>query len=67
MLRKVDSQEPDSKVFLVTKVAQSERISTYIKDTKAQNPSKELVLGMDCEGLNVTKSLSLLQVSHLNH
>lgn len=62
MLRKGGSFSSDSKVFLVTSAAQTEQLVTYIQEMKAQDSSKDIILGMDWEGLNVTKSLSLLQV-----
>lgn len=62
MIGKGGSNKSESKVFLVTTAAQTEKIVSFIKDTKARDSKKEIVLGLDCEGLHVTKSLSLLQV-----
>jgi len=62
MLRKRGSAKSAIKVFLVTKPAQTEQIVTFIQEAKAVDLKQEIILGMDCEGLNVTKSLSLLQV-----
>lgn len=64
MLDKGDSQTSLIKVFLVTCADQTEDIVSYIKEVAARDAKKEILLGMDCEGLNISKPLSLMQVGN---
>lgn len=62
MLNIVDSQSSGSRVYLLTSADQTEDVVSLIKETSARDPKKEIVLGMDCEGLHVNRPLSLIQV-----
>jgi hypothetical protein len=66
MLNKVDSQPSGSRVYLLTSADQTEDVVSLIKETSARDPKKEIVLGMDCEGLHVNRPLSLIQVRTYN-
>ena len=54
-----------SKVLLVTTAAQTKHIVSLIKQAGMNDPSTDIVLGLDCEGLNRNQPLSLLQVNRL--
>jgi hypothetical protein len=63
MLNKIGSHSAGTQIFLVTSPEQVKDVVSIIKETAEKDPTKEIVLGLDCEGLHVSKELSLLQVS----
>lgn len=62
MWDKSDFQPSEQKVYLVNRSQQTIEIVSHIKKTALSDPAKDIVLGMDCEGLNVSRPVSLLQV-----
>lgn len=63
MMNKVGNQSSGSNILLVKSARQARDVVSNIKETAEKDPTKEIVLGLDCEGLHVNKALSLLQVS----
>ena len=63
MWDKSDHNTSELKVFLVTSAEQTIEIVNQIKDEAIRDSTKDIILGMDWEGLNIARPISLLQVS----
>jgi len=49
--------------FMITSTSQARKVIKSIYTYAEANPSTEIVLGMDCEGIQKDKPLSLIQVN----